>query len=550
MSLPAQSATTTAAEQQTLPGLVKSYLRFHQSAYASHPIATLPPFDLTGGVTSSMYAKVTDVTRRRVGAARNAITRTLKRNESIHAFRRCRAYDHNTFYDNHRFLFDVRGANDDELSALSITFCDDGATIAIGTSEGGIALFDTSSGEDINGSGEKLLEQHIVFEDGGVVDVVASPNQQLLAAVRDLSGTADGGGSMTQLMRRDALPISILSIADCRTVRYAEHHDNLLVATMDTASKCILYDLNRVDTVQVFTDSDMSFSASENFKNVANLDATGNLVLSDATLWDRRCSTKPLFHFDRITEHFTGCFHPNNRHVIIDKSVWDLRTLTMLLSCPALHQTIVHSFDYGSRLAAFQEPDYSRSSSIVTIIDGQTYETARTLDMKPLLRSFAVSKTGVLFAGIQDSDTEVSVRIYSFGMEADEERYVAESEEPVDEDDLDGSDSELDMEDDDLDEAEDVSSSSLYSSNGEVQDDESDEDEGDDDEEDDDSDDDDEDSSEDEVAPSRNSSRRLSAVSGPRASGPGPSSHSASAGGVGSHPTGEAETLSDGEMST
>jgi hypothetical protein len=509
----------SAAEQQTLPGLVKSYLRFQQSTYASHPIATLPAFDLTSSVNSNLYAKVTDVTRRRNGAARNAVTRTLKRRESLVGSRRCRAYDHNTFFDSHRFLFDVRGANDDELSALSITFCDGGATIAIGTSEGGIALFDTTSGEDVSGTGEKLLEQHIIFEDGGVVDVVSSPNQQLIAAVRDLSGNADGGGSLTQLMRRDSMPISILSIADCRTVRFAEHHDNFMVGTMDTASKCCLYDLNRADVAEVFTDSDLSFTTSENFKNVASLDATANLVLSDATLWDRRCPTRPLFHFDRITEHFSGIFHPNNRHVIIDKSVWDLRTLTMLLSCPAMHQSTIHAFDYGSRLAAFQEPDYSRSSSVVTIIDGQTYETARTIDMKPLLRCFAASKTGVLFAGIQDSDTEVSVRIYSFGMEAEEERYIAESEEPVDEDDLDGSDSELDLDDDDdddddLDEADDVSSSSIYSSNDEEQGTE---------------DDDDEEGSEseegDDILSGRQSSRRLSAA-GSRGSGtmpPGPS---------------------------
>jgi hypothetical protein len=267
------------------------------------------------------------------------------------------------------------------------------------------------------------------------------------------------------------MPSAILSILDCRTVRFAEHHEHLLVATMDTASRCTLYDLNRTDIVQVFTDSDISYSASENFRNVASLDATGNLVLSDATLWDRRCPTKPLFHFDRITEHFSGQFHPNNRHVIIDRSVWDLRTLSMLLSCPALHQATVHAFDYGSRLAAFQEPDYGRTSSTVSIIDGQTYEAIRVLDMKPMLKSFAVAKNGVLFAGIQDSETEVAVRIYSFGMEADEERYVAESEEPID-DELDDSDSELDLDDrldDDDEEDEDddsVSSSSLYSSEG------------------------------------------------------------------------------------
>ncbi|CUG18843.1 Hypothetical protein, putative [Bodo saltans] len=544
----------SASERQTLPGLVKSYLRFQQSTYASHPIATLPAFDLTSSIHGNLYAKVTDVTRRRNGAARNAITRTLKRRESLGASRRCRAYDHSTFFDSHRFLFDVRGANDDELSALSITFCDGGGTIAIGTSEGGIALFDTTSGEDISGTGEKLLEQHIIFEDGGVVDVIASPSQQLIAAVRDLSGSADGGGSLTQLMRRDAMPISILSIADCRTVRFAEHHDHLLVGTMDTASKCVLYDLNRVDIAQVFTDTDSSFSASENFKNVASLDATGNLVLSDATLWDRRCPTRPLHHFDRITEHFSGIFHPNNRHVIIDKSVWDLRTLTMLLSCPAMHQSTIHAFDYGSRLAAFQEPDYSRSSSVVTIIDGQTYETARTLDMKPLLRSFATSKTGVLFAGIQDSDTEVSVRIYSFGMEADEERYIAESEEPVEEDDLDGSDSELDLddddEDDDLDEAEDVSSSSLYSSNDDNEEDadeDADEDE-DDEDDDDDSESSSDDSGDDDILSGRLSSRRLSTAGGSRGSGSGPSGNVGGSGGAGG--AADDGEDSDGAMST
>ncbi|KAG5469459.1 hypothetical protein LSCM1_02680 [Leishmania martiniquensis] len=376
----------------SLDGVIRSYLR-QQQERCPNPIETLPQFDLTKKHVYLPLPIPLDDTR-------NEFNRLLRRRCGGKLTLRAQTSANWLTYRYPAFMFDITGSGE-ELQGESVSFCDGGDSIVIGTSEGSIALFDTFPEETPD---EKLLEQHLVFENEAISTLVVSDDGSLIAAVND--------SHKAHVMRRNLLPVAQQELMECRTLRFSRDN-RLAVVTCEEEHACRVHDL--VTGVELRTLSDPIWTG-ENMSNVALFDCTSQLVLNDAILWDLRMPEKPIFRFDRITESFASVFHPKLPLVIIDEKVWDMRTWRMMQTVPTFQKaTSFHCSKPGRVLYSFREA--SRISGthlpIVSAVDSYTLDSVFSEEVRPSFKSFAVDPSDRYCAAILDQDIDSVIRLFS-----------------------------------------------------------------------------------------------------------------------------------------
>ncbi|KAG5469101.1 hypothetical protein LSCM4_02498 [Leishmania orientalis] len=376
----------------SLDGVIRSYLR-QQQERCPNPIETLPQFDLTKKHVYLPLPIPLDDTR-------NEFNRLLRRRCGGKFTLRAQTSANWLTYRYPAFMFDITGSGE-ELQGESVAFCDGGDSIVIGTSEGSIALFDTFPEETPD---EKLLEQHLVFENEAISTLVVSDDGGLIAAVND--------SHKAHVMRRNLLPVAQQELTECRTLRFSRDN-RLAVVTSEEEHACRVHDL--VTGVELHTLSDPIWTG-ENMANVALFDCTSQLVLNDAILWDLRMPEKPIFRFDRITESFASVFHPKLPLVIIDEKVWDMRTWRMMQTVPTFQKTtsfhcskpgrVLYSFREASRISGTHLP-------IVSAVDSYTLDSVFSEEVRPSFKSFAVDPSDRYCAAILDQDIDSVIRLFS-----------------------------------------------------------------------------------------------------------------------------------------
>ncbi|RNF15135.1 HIV-1 Vpr-binding protein [Trypanosoma conorhini] len=375
----------------TLDGIIRSYLR-QQHENCTNPISTLPQFDLR---KSHVYYPLTAVDH-----TRNAFSRGLAKKMGSDFSLRMRNNENHFIYRHPGHLFDI-SCDDDGMQGEAIAFCDGGDTLIVGTTEGAIALFDTFPDDS---SGEKLLEQHLVFDNNSVAGVFVSGNGEMLAILSSEDTVA--------VMRRDTLPVVKYSVEDSRAARFSTSNEFLLT-TCHEPHTCRLYDISAQQEVRQFSDPSW---VGENWDNVATFDAFSQLILSDAVLWDIRCGDKPIYRFDRFTESFCNAFHPSNLLVLIDEKIWDLRTLTMLQTVPDFKKTSsFHVNPFGEVIYSFRSVSLSENSDcpVLSVVESHTLETIFSTELRPPFREFAIDPSGRYCAAIVAPDVEPVVRMFS-----------------------------------------------------------------------------------------------------------------------------------------
>ncbi|KAH8617968.1 hypothetical protein ERJ75_000332800 [Trypanosoma vivax] len=442
----------------TLDGIIRSYLR-QQHERCTNPIATLPEFDLR---KSHVYYPL----EAPVDQTRNAFNRRLARKMGLDFTLRTMANESHLIYRYPGYLFDITGEGDD-LQGNSIAFCDNGDVLIVGTSEGGIALFDAFPD---NSTSDKLLEQHLVFDNDGVQDISVSRDGTLLAAISTDHKIA--------VMSRSELPVTKFNVEGSRAAMFSRCNAYLLT-TCDEQHTCRLYDLGSQSEVRHFSDPSW---VGENLNNVATFDATSQLVLSDAVLWDVRCGDKPIYRFDRFTESFCNAFHPFNPLVMIDEKVWDLRTLTMLKTVPCFrNSTSFHTNPLGRVIYSFRESSTLPESpaSVLSAVESYTFGSVFSTELRPAFRAFAIDPSDRYCAAILEKEAEAVVRVFS----ASSGPLPGHRTFPLPQDDLghEGDEELGDNEDD-----EEIDNGSFWSSVGDAVDEDDDEDDEDDDDDDDD----------------------------------------------------------------
>ncbi|KPA81154.1 hypothetical protein ABB37_04496 [Leptomonas pyrrhocoris] len=386
------SDATVKGPSPSLDGVIRSYLR-QQQERCPNPIETLPQFDLTKKHVYLPPPTPLDDTR-------NEFNRCLQHRSGGKITLRTQTNANWLTYRYPAFMFDITGSGD-ELQGESVGFCDNGDAIVIGTSEGAVALFDTFPEESTD---EKLLEQHLVFENEAVASLVVSDDGSLIAAVNDTH--------KVHVMRRSLLPVPQQELTACRTLRFS-HNNQLAVITCEQEHTCRVHDL--VAGVELRTFSDHMYTG-ENLTNVALFDSTSQLVLNDAILWDLRAPEKPVFRFDRITESFASIFHPSQPMVVIDERVWDMRTWRMMQTVPTFQKTTsFHCTKAGRVLYSFREASRSNGTllPIVSAVDSYTLDSIFSEEVRPAFKAFAVDPSDRYCAAILDQDIESVIRLFS-----------------------------------------------------------------------------------------------------------------------------------------
>ncbi|PWV22208.1 hypothetical protein C3747_1g397 [Trypanosoma cruzi] len=376
----------------TLDGIIRSYLR-QQHEKCTNPISTLPQFDLRKNHVYYPLPAPVEYTR-------NTFNRGLAQKMGIDFSLRMRNNENHFLYRYPGHLFGITGVGD-EMQGDTIAFCDNGDTLIVGTSDGTIALFDTFPDDS---SVEKLLEQHLVFDDDGVSGVFVSDDGDMFAVVSTDCKVA--------VMRRDSLPVVKYSVEGSRAARFS-NSNKFLLTTCDERHTCRLYDISAQQEVRHFSDPSW---VGENLDNVATFDAFSQLILSDAVLWDIRCCDKPIYRFDRLNESFCNAFHPSNLLVLIDEKIWDLRTLTMLQTVPAFKKTSsFHINLFGQVIYSFREASSlgNSASSVLSVVESHTFETVFSTEIRPPFRAFAIDPSDRYCAAIIDQDMGAVVRVFS-----------------------------------------------------------------------------------------------------------------------------------------
>lgn len=375
----------------SLHDIIQVYLRqLQERCMGTDPIEALPQFDLT---TSHVYQPIPMP----VHSTRGVMNRRLHRKLGRPYTKQMCVYDSCFTYGNPCFLFDITGVGEGLLGE-SICFVDNGNALAIGSSEGGLTLFDTY----VKSSDDKVIEQHMVFDNEGINSLGASPDGDLIVAIRE--------DSHAVIMRRSFLPAPVVEIDGCEAIRIS--HDNVWgLCTMETKN-CELYDLNSQEVVRKF--SDPALITPTNERNVAIFDPTSQLVLHDAVLWDVRCpGTTPIFRFDRFSESFATAFHPYLPQVIIDERVWDLRCSGIVQTVPIFqHASSFHTSRVGRVLYSFRGRS-DTFGSMVSAVDTIRYEMIFSLEVQPTFKAFTLDPSDRYCAAILEDEAEAVIRVFS-----------------------------------------------------------------------------------------------------------------------------------------
>ncbi|CCW60855.1 unnamed protein product [Phytomonas sp. EM1] len=389
---PPSGDSKSAACDITLDNIIRTYLRQRQKE-CPNPIETLPQFDLT---KKHVYVPLPPP----VDESRNVVNRLLDRKLGITQSPRTNIYSNCLTYRCPAFIFNI-AFGDEILQGESVCFCDRGDTLMIGTSEGGIALFDTFPGEE---NRERHPEQHVLFENNGVASLEVSDDGFLVAAVSK--------SYKAKVMARATLPSAMQELEDCCALRFSRD-GRLLLATSAQEQACRLYDLETRAEIQSFVDRNW---AGEHLHPAAVFDPDASLILHDAVLWDRRCGRKPLFRFDRITESSASTFHPSNRMVLIDEKVWDLRSFRMIQTVPAFRKTSsFHINQLGKVIYSFRQATSRsyESTSIVSAVDSYSFEVIFSEETNPPFKAFVLDPSDRYCAAILAEDQQSVAMVFS-----------------------------------------------------------------------------------------------------------------------------------------
>lgn len=142
--------------------------------------------------------------------------------------------------------------------------------------------------------------------------------------------------------------------------------------------------------------------------NVAFSPMDGQLVLSDGFLWDVRGRGLLVHRFDKLSNGAGnhGVFHPNGNDVVMDSSVWDLRTFS-LRCMTGVDQCVMRFSAKGDVMYAFRPPFLSgddpetggvrpnskraRDVNCIHILDASDYKAIQVHESE---RQVVVSRSG------------------------------------------------------------------------------------------------------------------------------------------------------------
>jgi len=467
-----------------LERIVQDYLR-EQHRKCLEPVTIIPPFSLTSGKKHQCLSE----SKLRLGEAPANIFNRLQRRELgdyryggqghssqdvrlIHGKSKCvRTFRNITRND--EILLEEGNINIEEHNELShfytsVAFLHHSSKyedLLLGTSGGDLVMRNTLNAHSFAKwkVHQKAIRSVAVTPDASRVLTCASDIGSVALSRLPTSVVQEYSGDQTERIysytnargnRPDDELVTVWqdnNIADVELDRYGTS----VVATLLNPEfdghehAAVVYDLTTGQVIVKLVDTKLS---SRYWWHRACFGPDGrNTVLHDGLLWDVR-SKRVVHKFDKLSECGRATFKPDGTQVVIDASVWDMRTFKLFVMCPAFEAAQV-TFDCNSSVAYSYTPELGQeedeklySSYIVT--DASDYSTITTNEVDPsTIQGLALNSNGQKLALITERlaaaedanwDTKHRVcRLYEIGrtFNADESELNEEQEDDDDEDD-------------------------------------------------------------------------------------------------------------------
>ena len=173
---------------------------------------------------------------------------------------------------------------------------------------------------------------------------------------------------------------------------------------------------------------------------------SANTVLHDGLLWDVR-SRKVIHKFDKLSDYGRCTFRPDGTQVVLDGSVWDIRTFKLFVTTPIFEAAIVMfdskssvAYSYRPLIGKYKEDKIYSSYSVTDVSD---YSTITTNELDPLtIQGMALNPTAERFAIITDKLSDEiqgkqrNIRLYEVGWQwSSQDQDTSDEEDDSSEDD-------------------------------------------------------------------------------------------------------------------
>ncbi|KAJ9473592.1 hypothetical protein DIPPA_22182 [Diplonema papillatum] len=365
-----------------LPEIVKSFLR-QQHLACPNPITTLPTFSLRKGAQPALRAAVPQLS-----ACRNAAVRVRNRRCGLKP-KRTDANDRRFMYSRFKSTIFARGDTSAAITAMGFTADND--HVLVGFSSGMLLRFDTRKYE---------CRRYDHFQEPEEIDLLSLPvtgiRPSLLRDVVSVWST-----DRITLHSGSDLAHILVEVDGYRSAMFGNSDAGFAVLTSAERTAAAYYDIETKTVVQTYDDRDRR---TDNESNLAITNATDTMLLSDAVLYDVRASSQDhhIHRYDKLNWHSRGVFAPNQYEIIIDKEVWDIRTHRLVRTIPSLASTrmVVSPFGhviYGAKYeVAALDADEEPHNSIMTVVDGTTYDHICTQDLTDTIEDFTTDSSGLV----------------------------------------------------------------------------------------------------------------------------------------------------------
>ncbi len=204
--------------------------------------------------------------------------------------------------------------------------------------------------------------------------------------------------------------------------------------------------------------SSMTPTGASGTPNISFSPAENHLLLCNGVLWDDR-EPSVVHRFDRLSHGGSnfGAFHPNGNDVLLDGTVWDLRTHSLRTMMPGVEHCAVKFSACGDVLYAYRPGGHedaesfrnnkrARELTCIQVIDAADYQTIHVQETERNVLDLAVDDVDLYLSVVEGSFTPVGpffaddaiCRLYEVGRrrpdEADSDLDDAHSSEEEDDD--------------------------------------------------------------------------------------------------------------------
>uniref|UniRef100_A0A7N0TYB7 LisH domain-containing protein n=1 Tax=Kalanchoe fedtschenkoi TaxID=63787 RepID=A0A7N0TYB7_KALFE len=425
-------------ERFTLDSIMLQHLK-NQHRQCPAPITTVPPLSL-------LHPHVCPEPRQSLDAPLN-VTARLERREFQGAYgdfcgnRRDRQFIYSRFRP-------WRTCRDDLGDLLTcITFLGDSYRFAVGTHNGELKIFDTSSSNVIESSTHHQanlthLESHL--HNGTQLVLSSTPRDVCLWDASSIIEPQKQFGG-------------------CKAARFSNLGSDFAALSADQSRReILLYDIQTSELKKNFVDTVVGSSNKRHGHSFIHFSPDDSMLLWNGTMWDLR-SSNLIKRFEQLTDYGGGGFHPAGNEVIINSEVWDIRNFKLLRSVPSLDQTVITFNPSGNVIYAILRRNLEDITSATNnrrvkdplfaafrTVDAVNYSDIATVPVDRCVLDFAAEPTdSVVGLVTMDDQDEMfsSARIYEIGRrrpmdddsdpddDADTDEEESDSDEDVDNED-------------------------------------------------------------------------------------------------------------------